>query len=257
LAGGADIIDAKEPTRGSLGAVEPEMLAAIIARVPGSCALSVALGDVASFDDVVAAITPLHIPARPGPVFLKLGFAGVRSQERVSQLLACAVEIAARLPARGRVVAVGYGDARCTNSLPPDTIPDIARRAGAAGVLLDTQVKDGISLLGWAGPQSLAEWVKQARKAGLIAALAGGLGPAEVARVQEASPDVLGVRGAACEGGREGRVTAERVRALRVRLAQYPSACVHHELQPKGKPGVRETRENGAISSLRTGPNSR
>ncbi len=45
LAGGADIIDAKEPARGSLGPVSPEVLQAIAARVPESMPLSVALGD--------------------------------------------------------------------------------------------------------------------------------------------------------------------------------------------------------------------
>ena len=39
LSGGADIIDAKEPDRGSLGAVSPATLAEILARVPPECPL--------------------------------------------------------------------------------------------------------------------------------------------------------------------------------------------------------------------------
>ena len=41
LAGGADIIDAKEPARGSLGRVTPAVLSAIAARTPASVPLSV------------------------------------------------------------------------------------------------------------------------------------------------------------------------------------------------------------------------
>jgi uncharacterized protein (UPF0264 family) len=34
--------------------------------------------------------------------------------------------------------------------------------------------------------------------------------------VRDAGADIAGVRGAACEGGRTGRVTADKVRALRM-----------------------------------------
>ena len=45
VAGGADIVDAKEPDRGALGAVSGPVLRAIAARVPAALPLSVALGD--------------------------------------------------------------------------------------------------------------------------------------------------------------------------------------------------------------------
>ena len=45
LAGGAAIVDAKEPARGSLGAVRPEVLRQIASLVPATVPLSVALGD--------------------------------------------------------------------------------------------------------------------------------------------------------------------------------------------------------------------
>ena len=44
--------------------------------------------------------------------------------------------------------------------------------------------------------------------------LAGSLGPAEIERLLPLAPDWFAVRGAACEGGRGGRVTEPRVRAL-------------------------------------------
>src|SRR5919109_795896 len=83
LHGGADIIDAKEPARGSLGAVEPAVLSAIAERTPASVPLSVALGDCASAEAVRAALDGARLPERSAPVYLKLGFAGVSSAERI------------------------------------------------------------------------------------------------------------------------------------------------------------------------------
>jgi uncharacterized protein (UPF0264 family) len=51
-----------------------------------------------------------------------------------------------------------------------------------------------------------------------MTALAGGLGLDDLEQVSAASPDVVGVRGAACNGGRGGRVNRMRVRGLRRRL---------------------------------------
>jgi hypothetical protein len=44
------------------------------------------------------------------------------------------------------------------------------------------------------------------------------LGEADLHRVRRIEPDVVGVRGAACVGGRNGTVCADRVRALRAAL---------------------------------------
>jgi (5-formylfuran-3-yl)methyl phosphate synthase len=52
LAGGADIIDAKEPRHGSLGAVSRRTLASITAVVPPECPLSIALGDLTTQPEV-------------------------------------------------------------------------------------------------------------------------------------------------------------------------------------------------------------
>ena len=90
LRGGADIIDAKEPDRGSLGPVSPSTLAAILGLVPRQYPVSVALGDMGSPGDVLAAIGSIELPSRPAPTYLKLGFAGVRSPDAVTGMLAAA-----------------------------------------------------------------------------------------------------------------------------------------------------------------------
>ena len=88
LAGGADIIDAKDPARGSLGAVAPGVLSAIDVATPRLVPLSVALGDWTGPREVRAAMDAARTGERSAPVYLKLGFAGVPSLERLAPSLA-------------------------------------------------------------------------------------------------------------------------------------------------------------------------
>jgi uncharacterized protein (UPF0264 family) len=218
LAGGADIIDAKEPGRGSLGAVTSEVLGEIVHRVPGHVSMSVALGDHEDPELVVATVKSLPLAPRPAPLYLKFGFAGIRSEARIEQLIATAVAACAESAAAPRVIAVAYADATRAATVSPHNLQDLAARAGAAGILLDTFGKDGMGLLRWVGQEDLKRWTGEARGKGLITGLAGGLRLDDLDAVSAAWPDVLGVRGAVCLGGREGWVDLPKVRAMRRRL---------------------------------------
>jgi len=240
LAGGADIIDAKEPDRGSLGAVDRDVLSRILQRVPDDRGVSVALGDVSRPEEVGAAIHGLELPQRTSRTYLKLGFAGVRSPDQIGLLIEHAVSVTSRMAAPPRIVAVAYADSERAGTMPPALILSLAEAAGAAAVLLDTHGKDGRGLLEWLPSGALVDWVALARQAGLLAALAGSLRPRDLALVGRAQPDVVGVRGAACSGGRQGQVSEDRVRRFRVALEW----------------AVRETRDTGAISSTPTAAKS-
>jgi uncharacterized protein (UPF0264 family) len=96
-----------------------------------------------------------------------------------------------------------------------DAVLEIAVACGAAGVLLDTLDKRGRRpLFALAGPEDVAEWVAAAHRERLFAALAGSISTDEIALAGDTGADIAGVRGAACDGGRTGRVSAMRVRAL-------------------------------------------
>jgi uncharacterized protein (UPF0264 family) len=219
LAGGADVIDAKEPAHGSLGPVAPEVLSEILAEVPGDQPFSLALGDFVDPDAVLAAISSRRLTARSAPLYMKLGFAGVSAPARLETMIATAVAASHRHQASPLIIVVAYADAARAATASPDIIRQLAADGGAAGVLLDTCVKDGRGLLGWMDQPALERWVECGKEAGLLTALAGDLKLEDIDLVEVAGPDVVGVRGAACDGGRDGRVNASKVRALRERAA--------------------------------------
>ncbi len=217
LEGGADIIDAKDPARGPLGAVEPATLARVLERVPAATPFSAALGDPPDAASAAALIAALPIPLRRGPVYAKLGFASIENDACAERMLRVAVEAARRHPARPLVIAVAYADA-AAHQVRPEGIASLARCCGAGGVLLDTLGKSGGSLLDLYPVAALHVWVAGAGGLGRLVALAGSLDRRELELVASSGADIAGVRGAACEGGREGRVSAGRVRHLREAL---------------------------------------
>lgn len=229
LGGGADIVDAKDPARGALGPVAADVLAAIDERVPVHVPLSVALGDARSAERVDAAVFALRIRRR-ATAYVKLGFDAVCGGSELP-LLRAAAAASAWHPASPRLIAVAYADAGGA----AQAVLRAARHAGAAGILLDTAAKDGRTLLDFWSESLLRDWVRVGRAAGLEVALAGSVGLRDLARVVALEPDIIGVRGAACAGGRAGSVEAVRVRALRALLPMEPAAiAANHETRPPG-----------------------
>ncbi|HEV2751193.1 MAG TPA: (5-formylfuran-3-yl)methyl phosphate synthase [Gemmatimonadales bacterium] len=204
LIGGADVIDAKDPRRGPLGAVSPYLLASIRRTVGSSRPVTAALGDAVTERAVAHGA---RTAARHGVAFVKVGFAGVASEARARRLAAAACR------ADARVVVVAYADWERVGSLPPQRLVPVAAEVGAAGVLIDTACKPA-PLFALASRDVVGAWVAAAHEAGLFAALAGSLTDSDVATARELGADVMGVRGAACTGGRLGRVSPERVATL-------------------------------------------
>jgi (5-formylfuran-3-yl)methyl phosphate synthase len=224
LAGGADIIDAKEPSRGSLGPVEPSVLREIGASVPPSVPLSVALGDFEDGAGAAEAIGALDLTARPAGVFVKLGLAGGSTSGAGATLFRAAVKAARTAPCGPRVVVVAYADQLAGVRLAPGEMVRLAAQVGAHGVLLDTLGKDGRDLFTFMAFREVKAWVGSVRAAGLMAAVAGSLRVESLGSIREIGPGVVGVRGAACAGGRSGTIDVEKVRALRRTLdAALPS----------------------------------
>jgi uncharacterized protein (UPF0264 family) len=213
-AGGADIVDAKEPAAGALGAVDLTTFHDIVAAVSSSRPVTAALGDARDEADVNRTAGAY---ARTGAWLVKVGFAGITSRAHVTSLLSAARDGAAGCAG---LVATAYADADRAGSLDPFAMIDAAAASGAAGVLLDTADKHGPGLRGLMSSTALAVWVGAARDARLLVALAGKLTLDDVDYVYETGAEIAGVRGAACDHGRSGRIVAARVRALKSALAR-------------------------------------
>lgn len=221
LEGGADVIDAKEPSRGALGAVDASELRAIVRAVRGERPVSAALGDADDERAVAAAARAAH---GAGVSLVKVGLAGVRDVRRAWALLVAAT-------AAAPTVAVAYADSSRAGSLEPRDVLDAAANSGATGVLLDTALKDGGGLFSLMTQDAVRDWIAQAHAAGLGTAIAGKLTEGDLSTVRALGAEVAGLRGAACDGGRTGRISRERVRTL--------ARAIHASQSPSRSPGVR------------------
>ena len=206
LAGGADIIDAKEPLNGPLGAVASDVLHKIAGAVGNAAPVSAALGDLWEHDLMDRAV----VARRAGVTFAKVGFAGMRRRQRLDE----DVLSMARATRPSALVLVAYADFDVADAPSPLEILTLTAHLKPAGILLDTYDKGGAGLTSLMHACTLATFVSRAKAAGCFVALAGKLTLEDIETVHDIGADVIGLRGAACDGGRNGVVTSTRVRAL-------------------------------------------
>jgi uncharacterized protein (UPF0264 family) len=221
LAGGADLIDIKEPRLGSLGKAADTSIAEIVKQVAGRRPLSAALGELADWDDS----TRLQID--PAVRLLKIGLAylGSRSDWR-KRLEAFRLKISESTC--GGLVFAAYADWRRAEAPSVEQIAELALGSNAQAFLIDTWRKDGTTLLDWITMETLAAICDRFRRHGIPVALAGSLGPGQIRALSAMRPTWLAVRGAACIGGRDGTIDSERVRNLAAELKNQP----HREEAP-------------------------
>jgi uncharacterized protein (UPF0264 family) len=207
VAGGAGLVDVKEPSRGPLGRADAATIAAVIEAVAGRVPVSAALGELR---DCPLAGVAAEFPA--GLTFVKWGLAGLANTAWPRLLLN------ARYYVPTRIAAVAYADGDRAHAPSPAAVVDFARRYGrrsrVRAVLFDTFHKDGSTLLDWLPLDELSTLVAACRRTGLTVALAGSLTTATIDRLRGVAPDWFAIRGSACEGGRDGRVCDQRVREL-------------------------------------------
>src|SRR4051794_21319898 len=146
VAGGVDVVDAKNPAEGSLGAPAPGVIAEVRDVVPAEWPLSVAIGDLPCLPGT-AALAAVGA-ARSGAAYVKLGLYGGARPEDFAAVLRAAQEA---VDGDAAVIAVAYADAERVPSGPlaPSQLVTVAREAGVSGCLIDTAIKDGRGLLSW------------------------------------------------------------------------------------------------------------
>jgi hypothetical protein len=215
-AGGAEIIDVKDPSTGSLGRAPESWVRAIRSATPSHLPVSAALGDGPFGAGAAGAARAL---AETGTSYVKVGLRDTSAEAARDVLGAMRRE----MPAGVRLIAVGFADARIARCPDPGVLPELAAAAGADGCLIDTALKDGRGLLDWLDIGPLTAFVGDCRARGLLAGLAGSLRSVDLPRIAAIRPDIVGVRGAACDGDRvRGRISRQRVADLRLQLRAEP-----------------------------------
>jgi (5-formylfuran-3-yl)methyl phosphate synthase len=226
LAGGADVVDVKDPSRGPLGRADAATIGAIVHHVrahgsSGATATSAALGELREWDDapvrgdVVRISNPHERPRMPD--LFKVGLAGEAERpDWPARWAALRERVGA--PERTAWVAVVYADAAAARAPDPAVVIERCVALGARVVLFDTFDKTAGGLREALG-ERLAPLVARARAAGCLVALAGKVTAADLPFLVSLAPDVIAVRSAVCAGGDRGNaVEAERVRSFRAAL---------------------------------------
>jgi uncharacterized protein (UPF0264 family) len=214
IAGGANIIDVKNPKEGALGANFPWIIKRIRQITPKNIEVSCTLGDVPNLPGATS-LAALGA-ATTGVDYIKAGLYGLKTKEEAVYLMQSVTKAVRDYNSSIKVVATGYADARRVGSVNPMLIPDIAHEAEADIAMIDTAIKDGKNLFAFLTINQLRNFVNAAHDRGLEAALAGSLRKEDLSAVYALGADVVGLRGAACTHGDrvDGRITRETVREL-------------------------------------------
>ena len=215
LEGGADIIDVKDVSHGSLGLPRYGVVREVALKIGSAREKSVPIGDLERRDSAIGYVA--QVIEGLGYDYLKVGLK-TNSREEGLDIVR---EVMDSISGKVKVVLVGYADYQLHNLLSPMDVIDIAHISGAYGVMIDTLGKNGLSTFDYLSRDYLRDFVTKAKDHGLLVALAGGLKLHHIRDALSLGFDVIGVRTAACEGGRNGHLRRELVVSLKREVERY------------------------------------
>lgn len=217
---GGDVVDFKEPNRGSLGMVQPEILDEAIPLILQNQArpiISVACGEVVDWS------VPGHFQLS-GPDYLKIGLSGLRGVENwIERWLSCREWLSRWITkADGQAagwVAVVYADEELAQAPPAEAIVAAAGKTGCAGVLVDTATKQGGGVFDYLTQEKIEYYRDLTRRQGMFFALAGKLSLNDIPRLRQVRSDFVAIRSAACrDGNRRGEICGRTLAGFREQL---------------------------------------
>jgi len=216
IAGGADIIDVKNPAEGALGANYPWVIRRIREITPKNLEVSCTIGEVGNHPGSVS-LAALGA-ASLGVDYIKIGLKGIKTAEEAIFLLQNVCKAAKECNPKIKIAVAGYADAEKIGVINPLLIPEIAYKAQVDVAMLDTSVKDGKSLFDHLTVEQLEKFVYSTHSFGLEIALAGSLRKQDLPIVYGLGADIAGLRGAACTNS--NRVTGQITRKLVAELVE-------------------------------------
>lgn len=201
---GADLIDVKDPTQGSLGAKSPSVWREVLAAVGAQTPVSAALGELQ--DDNVFELAR----QTQGLAFAKVGLAhtklaGWAWQDRWREWRSC-------LASGVQPVLVLYADGDACGAPPAPELFQFVVSEQVPVLLIDTFHKDRGRLLdifeGW----KLADMLHHFQLSNFRIVLAGSLRLADLPQLLPLRPHYVAVRGAVCRDSRTGPIDGALVR---------------------------------------------
>jgi hypothetical protein len=213
LEGGADIIDVKNPSEGSLGANFPWVINEVAKLVKREGKeLSATTGDL-DFKPGTASLAALGA-AVAGADYIKVGLYGVKNGKEAFEMLKGVSKAVKDFDDSKKVVGASYADYHRIGAVSPFELPESAGSAEVDGIMIDTAIKDGKTLFDHLNKEQLLEFVDMARSHGMFCALAGSINWEHLPVLKEISPDIIGVRTIVCEADRSSKIKRELVEKL-------------------------------------------
>ena len=217
MAGGADILDVKNPKEGSLGANFPWVIRSVAEVSSGRVPISATIGDF-DYKPGTASLAALGA-AFSGADYIKVGLLKIENQEQAGDMLGNIARSVKEFGAEKKLVAAAYSDHSRVGSISPMDLPEVAAECGADVVMVDTAVKDGKSTFEFMTESQIADFIDLGHDFGLEVAIAGTIKFEDLDLLKRVAPEIVGVRGAVCGGDRSGQVKEELVRRMKADLS--------------------------------------
>ena len=222
LVSGADIIDAKDPSLGALGALNAGEISNIVKAVNGRCPISATTGDwhIGSAEFLASYVAIQNT----GVDYIKIGLFGSPDESTLRAGLASlstSPNTSMRCPHRIAVIMADHG--------VPLWPLSILKEQGFMGVMLDTANKYSGGLRTVASQETLSLFVTHAKNLELMVGLAGSLSHKDIEALTALNPHYLGFRTALCgQEGRTGSLDSNRMAEIRSTLDRTHKALPPH-----------------------------
>ncbi|GBE18469.1 hypothetical protein BMS3Abin16_01069 [archaeon BMS3Abin16] len=215
--GGADIIDVKNPAEGSLGANYPWVIEEIKKALPPHAQISATIGDLTGKPG--SASQAAYGLSKIGVNYIKAGLlvTNQKEAEKIAEAITKATE-----KTKSKIILAAYADYKDTCTINPQTLPDIAEKTGAHGVMIDTYNKNGKTLFDHMTTEELTRFTQTAKTKKLITALAGTIQQKHIPKLKKINPDIIGIRSAVCTKNDRvnGKIEKDKVKQFKQQINQ-------------------------------------
>ncbi len=209
LAGGADIIDLKNPDEGALGALPISEIQTILAFINGRKLVSATIGDIPMQADLIVdqVVQLQKLPLN----IIKIGFFATGNYQ------VCLDALQKLRLDRQQMIAVMFAE----QDYPDDLLTKI-KQAGFSGVMIDTMHKNGKTFLDYYLATAIDDFVTHVSANKLLFGIAGSLQLKHVENAKKMKPDFIGFRGGVCVGNqRRSNLDSQKISNVRKFLHQH------------------------------------